>query len=137
MTIIHAAATWFMVGLIWVIQVVHYPLFAGVGADGFIAYEAGHTRRMGAVLAIPASVEVVTAVALVWIEPPGIGAIAAYIGVALLAVTWLATAVVHLPIHRRLSLGYRANDIKRLVAANWFRTAAWTLRGGIASLLLI
>ena len=31
----HAAATWFMVGLVWVIQTVHYPLFAFVGESGF------------------------------------------------------------------------------------------------------
>ena len=28
----HAAATWALVGLIWTVQVVHYPLFALVGA---------------------------------------------------------------------------------------------------------
>ncbi|MCK6525129.1 hypothetical protein L6R49_27300, partial [Myxococcota bacterium] len=29
--LIHAAATWFMVGLIWFVQIVHYPLFSAVG----------------------------------------------------------------------------------------------------------
>ena len=28
--LVHLAATWFLAGLIWVIQLVHYPLFAAV-----------------------------------------------------------------------------------------------------------
>jgi hypothetical protein len=43
LTSIHLAATWFMVGLIWVIQIVHYPLFTSVGSDSFAEYE----RRLG------------------------------------------------------------------------------------------
>ena len=49
-TLVHAAATWFLVGLIWIIQVVHYPLFARVGEDGFVAYEAAHTRLISLVV---------------------------------------------------------------------------------------
>jgi hypothetical protein len=41
---VHLAATAAMVGLIWFVQVVHYPLFASVGADEFVAYENAHTR---------------------------------------------------------------------------------------------
>ena len=44
--IIHAAATWFMVGLIWFVQIVHYPMFANVGRDSFDVHRTdrrGHT----------------------------------------------------------------------------------------------
>ena len=37
--IVHVLATWFMTGVIWFVQVVHYPLMARVGAEGFAAYE--------------------------------------------------------------------------------------------------
>ena len=36
--IVHAVSTWFMVGLIWMIQTVHYPLFARLGDDTFVRY---------------------------------------------------------------------------------------------------
>ena len=42
--VVHLAATAAMCGLIWFVQVVHYPLFAGVGDDGFTAYEQRHQR---------------------------------------------------------------------------------------------
>ena len=41
--VLHVAATMFMVGLIWLVQIVHYPLFAHVGADTFLAYHQRHT----------------------------------------------------------------------------------------------
>ena len=45
---LHLAATAAMTGLIWFVQVVHYPLFAAVGADQFVAYEVAHQRRTSA-----------------------------------------------------------------------------------------
>ena len=45
----HVIATWFMVGLIWTIHVVHYPLFRKVGESTFVAYESDHVDRVGAV----------------------------------------------------------------------------------------
>ena len=36
--VIHFAVTWALVGLIWTIQAVHYPLLKDVGHEGFIAY---------------------------------------------------------------------------------------------------
>jgi len=43
---IHLFATAGMVGLIWFVQVVHYPLFSRVGAVGF-AEAAGADERPG------------------------------------------------------------------------------------------
>lgn len=130
---VHAAATWFMVGLIWIIQVVHYPLFHSVGAGHFVAYEAGHTQRMGIVLAIPAAVEVVTA-AMLFTSDPSATTLAAG---ALLAALWLMTLRVQVPLHRRLSRGYDAVVTARLISTNWWRTAGWSLRGAAAVALLL
>lgn len=38
----NVALAWFLAGLIWTIQVVHYPLFPRVGREGFAAYEQAH-----------------------------------------------------------------------------------------------
>jgi hypothetical protein len=48
------------------------------------------------------------------------------------AVAWLSTAFVQVPLHAALPSAAgdeRAALIARLVASNWLRTAAWTLRG--------
>lgn len=127
--LIHAAATWFMVGLIWTIQLVHYPLFVRVGDDEFAGYENEHTRRMGRLLVIPAGVEVVTGTALVWGRPPGVELPAVVTAGVLLALAWIVTALVQVPLHIRLERGYSAAVVARLVSTNWLRTGLWTVRG--------
>ena len=47
MLLLQAAATLAMVGLIWFIQVVHYPLFGQVGRDKFPAFVCDPPLRNG------------------------------------------------------------------------------------------
>ena len=49
---VHVGATWALVGLIWFVQVVHYPLFASVGPGEFAHYEAQYTRRTARVVGV-------------------------------------------------------------------------------------
>jgi hypothetical protein len=46
-----------------------------------------------------------------------------------LALNWLSTWRVQIPLHDKLSAGFDAQAHQRLVATNWWRTAAWTMRG--------
>ena len=39
---INIASTWFMVGLIWFVQIVHYPLFGYVGSKEFETFHEHH-----------------------------------------------------------------------------------------------
>ena len=134
---VHFAATWFMVGLIWTIQVVHYPLFPLVGEDAFPRYETEHTKRMGWLLALPAPIEVVTAAALVFASPPGVDVTLVVAAGAVLAALWLTTALVQVPLHRKLSEDPSPDEMRRLVATNWIRTAGWTLRGVLVVLMVL
>ncbi|NNC93852.1 MAG: hypothetical protein HKN80_15315 [Acidimicrobiia bacterium] len=134
--LVHAAATWAMVGLIWFVQLVHYPLFAGVGEASFVTYEAGHTRRTTWVVALFMPVEALTATWLTIAAPAGVhpGVVAA--GLVLVASLWITTAVWQAPMHGSLSLGYDAHVQKRLVATNWVRTGLWSIRGGLVLVML-
>ncbi len=130
--LVHAAATWFMVGLIWTTQVVHYPLFVRVGEGSFTGYHAGHTARMGRLLAVPAVAEIITAATLFLSRRD----LATFAAGAALAAIWVSTALVHAPLHARLSRSSDRRLMEPLVAANWWRTALWTGRG-LAALALI
>lgn len=127
----HLAATLAMTGLIWFVQVVHYPLFAGVGAGGFRAYAAEHGRRTTWVVAAPMLAELGTGVLLAWRRPPWVGAGAAWAGLALLAVVWASTLLLQVPQHTELGRGWDARAHRRLVRTNWLRTAGWTARAGL------
>ena len=133
----HAAATLFLVGLIWFVQVVHYPLFAQVGAGEFIAYAASHGQRTTYVVTGPMLVELITAVWLVVRGVPG-GAptVVAWVGLALVAAVWLSTFFLQVPQHTALASGFQPEPWRVLVTSNWLRTAAWTARGGLVLYLL-
>lgn len=131
--LLHAAATLYMAGLIWFVQLVHYPLFGAVGREGFAAYERAHTRLTGWVVTPPMLVELATALGLVVWRP---AAPLVWIGLALVVAIWISTAVLQLPAHRRLLAGFDAGVHRRLVRSNWLRTAAWTARGALALWLL-
>lgn len=124
---VHAAATWALVGLIWTVQLVHYPLFAQVGAEAFRSYHARHTRQITWIVAPLMAVELLTAILLVTrgAREPWLLA-----SLAPLAFNWISTWRVQIPLHDRLANGFDADVHRRLVATNWWRTAAWSIRGG-------
>lgn len=132
----HAASTWFMVGLIWTIQSVHYPLFARVGPGDFPDYETEHANRMARLLLIPAGLEVITGLALVWARPEGLPPTMVLIAGSLLAVIWITTALVQVPLHGRLARHYDRVVVAKLVSSNWLRTGLWTVRGGLVAFML-
>ena len=128
----HAFVTLFMTGLIWFVQVVHYPLFNRVGKTDFAAYQAHHARRTGRLVGGPMLLELGLGVALAW--SPG-GALA-WCGLGLLGIIWLSTAIGQVPAHHRLEKGFDQAAHRRLVVGNWVRTIAWSMRGVLAILML-
>jgi len=130
--LLHAAATLFMVGLIWFVQVVHYPLASRVGEAAFAAYQQAHMAKTAWVVVPPMLVELAAAGLLVVNRPPGIPAWAPWVGVALLAVVWASTATLQVPLHGALAAGLDPERVSRLVATNWVRTVGWSLRGLLA-----
>ena len=128
--LVQLASTLFMVGLIWFVQVVHYPLFDHVG-DAFSAYEQAHATRTGWVVTLPMCLELATAVWLVATPSSTLPAWSRWLGLGLVCVVWASTALLQVPAHGRLAEGFDARVHAGLVTSNWIRTVAWTLRGGL------
>jgi hypothetical protein len=123
------ASTLPLVGLIWIIQCVHYPLFYKVGDKTFIAYQLEHMNRIGPLVGTLMLAEVLSTVGLVMMTPNDPWALA---GLGLVILIWGSTAVVQIPYHRTLTKGFDEKAHRRLVGSNWIRTVAWTARGAIA-----
>ena len=122
-----------MTGIIWYVQLVHYPLFAEVGDDIWFAFHADHERRTGWVVAPLMIAELTSAAGTVLLSGPGVLALA---GLALAAATWGLTFTLAVPLHRRLNRTRDPDVIERLVRINWLRTAAWSAHGLVAVALL-
>lgn len=122
----HNASTWALIGLIWTIQLAHYPLFAQIGREAFKAYHQRYTKQITWVVAPLMFAEIGTAGFIVIS-----GSLAPWFLVSLvpLAFNWLSTWRVQIPLHDKLASGFDAHAHQRLVATNWWRTAAWTMRG--------
>ena len=137
----HLASTLFMVGLIWFVQIVHYPLFARVGEEGFPLYSEAHSRLTSYVVGPPMLLEAGTALLLVFRRPEEIPLSLALLGLALVAAIWLSTAVLQVPRHTALGSGFDRSQWSGLVGTNWIRTAAWSARGAVvlwmAALVLV
>ena len=129
--LLNVAATWAMVGLIWFVQVVHYPLFAGVGSAGYGDYQAVHMRNTGWVVGPLMLCELVTSALLVVpaLRPAGVPGWLVWAGLGTVAVNWLSTVTLQIPAHEVLTRGFDASAHGRLVGSNWIRTAAWTVHG--------
>ena len=126
--LVNAAATWFLTGLIWVVQVVHYPLFSYADGSTFPAFAAAHGRLITPVVGPAMLVELVST-GLLLAHPPGaLPAPWAWIGAGLVGVIWLSTALFQVPIHAQLAAGFDARAHGWLVTSNWIRTVAWTIR---------
>jgi hypothetical protein len=132
----HVAATLTMFGVILVVQIVHYPLFAQVGAQTYSAYQSGHMARITWIVLPAMGVELVTAGWLTWHPPPGLPCWMTWTGLGLVAVIWVSTGLVQAPIHARLTRGFNPDLHRRLVATNWLRTAAWAARSALVLWML-
>ena len=129
--ILHAAVTWALAGLILTIQLVHYPLFARVGAAGWPAYEREHQTRITFLVGPLMLAELLSAVWLALHVPPALPGWSLSLGLFLVMAIWLSTGLLQSPLHGRLSGAFDARLHRQLVVGNWIRTLAWLLRGGL------
>lgn len=129
----NAAVTWALVGLIWTIQVVQYPLFERVGREAFSGYHAGHSTRIAMVVVPLMLAELALAVwwalrcrrTVVWVA------------LGLVVVAWLSTFGLQVPAHGVLGHGFDPATWQTLVVTNWIRTVAWSARGVLLGWLLV
>lgn len=135
--LIHAAATLYLVGLIWFVQLVHYPLMEKVGEQGYSAYQELHERKTTWAVAPAMLIELACSIGLVIELPASIAPWFAWLGLVLVVLLWLSTALLQVPCHRKLREGFHAAAYRKLVATNWIRTALWSARGVLALWMLM
>lgn len=135
--VVHAVSALILVGLIWTVQVVHYPLMAMVGRDRFVAYEAAHAPRMAAVVMLPWTLQGLTTAWLLLARPDGVPTWSLAVAAVTAAVPVLVTVVWSVPAHARLGDGFDPTTHRRLVRTNWIRTWGWTLHGTNAVAMLL
>lgn len=123
---IHLLFSLYMLGLIWFVQIVHYPLFAKIKAENFVGYEQQHTHKTSFITAPPMLVELATAILLLYLN---FGDLLHWINTIGVIGLWASTFFIQVPLHQKLSQNHDTKAIQKLVRSNWIRTIIWTLRG--------
>ena len=127
--LLNISSTWFMVGLIWLIQIVHYPLFKHVGKNDFQIYHNGHSMMITPLVGTVMIIELISSILLVFFPPKNVSISFPIIGVVLVFIVWTSTAFLQIPNHNALSKAYEFEAHNLLVQTNWIRTIAWSMRG--------
>ena len=121
---INFISTSFMVGVIWVIQLLHYPSFHFIGNQKYIEFQYFHMQRISFIVIPAMLIELASALLLTYF----FRSIITIILLALLLGVWGITFIFFTNMHQKLTNGYDHNIVDRLVKINWSRTVLWSLR---------
>lgn len=130
---INELLSWALFGLIWIVQLVHYPSFRYVAMDRFAAFHQHHTRSISFIVLPLMLAELGLGITLVWQSDLDWRYIIALVMVGLI---WVSTFLIQVPDHNALGQGKDDRLIERLVKTNWIRTILWTAKALWLSLLL-
>ena len=121
----HLTSTSIMVGVIWVIQLVHYPSFKYVKESDFIIFQKYHMSNISYIVFPVMCTELVTALFIFF---SGEESLFFVLSLICLFLIWVITGVLFTKYHSILKEGKDLKMIKKMIRANWIRTLLWTLR---------
>lgn len=126
-----------MFGVIWIVQLAHYPLMRYVPEERFARFENAHRQRISLVVGPLMLVEGLCVLAFLFAPPAGLPTWLPWAGAGAEALAIGTTAFVSAPLHDRLNAHFDPTLLDRLIATNWIRTVAWTARAGLAIAMLV
>jgi hypothetical protein len=113
-----------LTGLIWLVQIVHYPGFVFLSEQKFQDFHKFHSNRIS-LLVIPLMLsELGTSIYWIFLETN----VYSWVNFIFVLIAWFSTFLLSVPLHNKLSHGRNLNTITKLVSSNWIRTLAWTCK---------
>jgi hypothetical protein len=134
--LLHFFVTSALTGLIWTIQVVHYPLFSYVATDRFVRFEQTHSFRISTLVGPLMGTELVCALIIAWKRSAEFPTVLAWGSLALLMLIHLCTVIFSVRAHTVLGRGFDSTAHRMLVRTNWIRTVGWSVRSVLAAYML-
>jgi len=132
-----SALVFWVLGQIWLVQIVIYPLFARVGEAEYIAYHRFYSRHIPLPIIIPGFASFLLPLALAYFGPAVPGWMSAA-NIATGIVGLLVTVLLEIPRHARLEKGGKnETTIAELIRYNWPRTASITAQAVVTLLMLV
>jgi len=117
--LIHLLSTSSMVGVIWIIQLLHYPSFHYINNANYSTFQDFHMNRVSFVVVPIMITEFFSGILLVFIFTTFFLFKILFV---MLASIWIITFLFFTKLHHSLTKGYDKNIINKLVKLNWLRT---------------
>ena len=121
---IHFLSTSLMVGIIWVIQLLHYPTFHFIKENDYVEFQHFHMQRISFIVVPVMIIEILSGFMLVYYFRSNLFILC----LTILLVIWLITFAFFTKLHQSLLGGYDKIIVDKLVQINWSRTVLWSLR---------
>ena len=122
----HLIFTSIMTGVIWVIQIVHYPSFHFIEKELYTVFQKFHMNKISIIVIPIMLAELITGMML-FLDKSSKSPFL-IISFVILVLIWLITGVFFSKAHNELMTGYQELVVNQLVVMNWIRTLLWTLR---------
>ena len=129
--IISLFACLYMTGVIWLVQLVHYPLFFLVPSDSLSHYASVNASKTTLVVMVPMMAELISAIYLIYLRPLWLSPSGAYVSATLIVLIFASTFFIQVPLHNRMEQTGDVTCVGKLVGTNWVRTLLWTVRSAI------
>lgn len=120
-------STFSMFGIIWFMQLIHYPLLNNI-RDGFAQYERADLRRSASFIGPLLILDLVLSIYLIALETTSLLIRLATFNLVLNILYWLWTFLFQLQQHQKLSIGFSKTAIHKLLVSHWVRTSIWCLK---------
>ncbi len=134
-TFYHFFVTTLLTGLIWVIQVVHYPTFKWINETDYVSYAVFHTNRITYVVAPLMILELFLTIRMFFLKDISVSYV--WICLALTLIIWASTFFLQVPLHGVLASQKDIAVIDRLVSSNWIRTVAWSFKATVLAWIVL
>ena len=124
--IAHLIFSAIMTGVIWVIQIVHYPSFHFIEKELYTAFQKFHMNKISIIVIPVMLAELITGIMLLFDKSSK--SFFLITSLIILILIWAITGVFFSKVHSKLIFGYQELVVNQLVVMNWIRTFLWTLR---------
>lgn len=132
-----SALVFWVLGQIWLVQIVIYPLFAKVGEAEYTAYHGFYTSRIPLPIILPGFASFLLPAVLAFFGPAVPGWMSAA-NIATGVIGLLVTVLLEIPRHNRLERDGKNNvTIAELIRFNWPRTASITAQAVVTFAMLV
>lgn len=125
--VLQIVSTFFLTGVIWVVQIVQYPFFRYISVVSWTKYHEDYRFWITPIVAPAMICELLTAILMIFYSQR-FDTKFIWAGLILVLIIWASTFFIQVPLHEKLAVGFDENTHQLLVQTNWIRTIAWSLR---------